>query len=121
MFDSFKLCTNVRLLPVSVCIYLFHSSVCCQLLKAWGAHVTVTCSQNAEGLVRGLGADEVVDYTAGDAAEQLEMMEKYVLLPRKATRLSNDTVHYAKLVTLYCVYLKTDQSRIFFTSLRVGL
>lgn len=47
-----------------------------QLLKAWGAHVTVTCSQNAEGLVRGLGADEVVDYTAGDAPEQLEMMEK---------------------------------------------
>ncbi|KAG7260556.1 hypothetical protein CRUP_037542 [Coryphaenoides rupestris] len=36
------------------------------LLKAWGAHVTVTCSGNAEGLVRGLGADEVVDYTAGD-------------------------------------------------------
>lgn len=48
-----------------------------QLLKAWGAHVTVTCSQNAEGLVRGLGADEVVDYTAEDAAEQLEMMEKF--------------------------------------------
>uniref|UniRef100_A0A8C4NPB0 NAD(P)H oxidoreductase RTN4IP1, mitochondrial n=1 Tax=Dicentrarchus labrax TaxID=13489 RepID=A0A8C4NPB0_DICLA len=48
-----------------------------QLLKAWGAHVTVTCSQNAEGLVRGLGADEVVDYTAGDAAEQLEMMDKF--------------------------------------------
>ncbi|XP_054474145.1 reticulon-4-interacting protein 1 homolog, mitochondrial-like [Anoplopoma fimbria] len=48
-----------------------------QLLKAWGAHVTVTCSQNAEGLVRGLGADEVVDYTAGDSLEQLEMMEKF--------------------------------------------
>uniref|UniRef100_A0A672IJW0 NAD(P)H oxidoreductase RTN4IP1, mitochondrial n=1 Tax=Salarias fasciatus TaxID=181472 RepID=A0A672IJW0_SALFA len=48
-----------------------------QLLKAWGAHVTVTCSQNAEGLVRGLGADEVVDYTAEDAAEQLETMEKF--------------------------------------------
>ncbi|XP_060907900.1 reticulon-4-interacting protein 1 homolog, mitochondrial-like [Labrus mixtus] len=48
-----------------------------QLLKAWGAHVTVTCSQNAEGLVRGLGADEVVDYTAGDATEQLETMEKF--------------------------------------------
>ncbi|XP_047429381.1 reticulon-4-interacting protein 1 homolog, mitochondrial-like [Mugil cephalus] len=48
-----------------------------QLLKAWGAHVTVTCSHNAEGLVRGLGADEVVDYTAGDAAEQLQTMEKF--------------------------------------------
>lgn len=48
-----------------------------QLLKAWGAHVTVTCSQNAEGLVRGLGAEEVVDYTTGDAAEQLQVMEKF--------------------------------------------
>uniref|UniRef100_A0AAX7SZE6 Enoyl reductase (ER) domain-containing protein n=1 Tax=Astatotilapia calliptera TaxID=8154 RepID=A0AAX7SZE6_ASTCA len=48
-----------------------------QLLKAWGAHVTVTCSQNAVGLVRGLGADEVLDYTAGDVVEQLEMMEKF--------------------------------------------
>ncbi|KAM4713481.1 reticulon-4-interacting protein 1 homolog, mitochondrial-like isoform 2-T2 [Anableps anableps] len=48
-----------------------------ELLKAWGAHVTVTCSQNAEGLVRGLGADEVVDYTAGDVGEQLEVMERF--------------------------------------------
>ncbi|KAL6095876.1 rtn4ip1 [Pungitius sinensis] len=48
-----------------------------QLLKAWGAHVTVTCSQNAEGLVRGLGADEVVDYTAGDSLELLQTMEKF--------------------------------------------
>lgn len=48
-----------------------------QLLKAWGAHVMVTCSQNAVGLVRGLGADEVLDYTAGDVVEQLETMEKF--------------------------------------------
>lgn len=48
-----------------------------QLLKAWGAHVTVTCSQNAEGLVRGLGADEVVDYTSGNVAAQLEYAEKF--------------------------------------------
>uniref|UniRef100_H3D437 NAD(P)H oxidoreductase RTN4IP1, mitochondrial n=1 Tax=Tetraodon nigroviridis TaxID=99883 RepID=H3D437_TETNG len=48
-----------------------------QLLKAWGAHVTVTCSQNAEGLVRGLGADQVVNYSAGDVAEQLESMERF--------------------------------------------
>lgn len=48
-----------------------------QLLKAWGAHVTVTCSQNAVGLVRGLGADEVLDYTAGDVVERLETMEKF--------------------------------------------
>ncbi|XP_068610220.1 reticulon-4-interacting protein 1 homolog, mitochondrial-like [Brachionichthys hirsutus] len=48
-----------------------------QLLKAWGAHVTVTCSQNAEALVRGLGADEVVDHAAGGEAQQLEAMGKF--------------------------------------------
>ncbi|XP_061843334.1 reticulon-4-interacting protein 1 homolog, mitochondrial-like [Nerophis lumbriciformis] len=51
-----------------------------QLAKAWGAHVTVTCSHNAEGLVRGLGADEVVDYAAEDAADRLEMMERFDLV-----------------------------------------
>lgn len=61
-----------------MCSFLF--SACWQLLKAWGAHVTVTCSQNAEGLVRGLGADQVVNYSAGDVAEQLESMERCVLL-----------------------------------------
>lgn len=58
---------------MSVCVCVF---LCRQLLKAWGAHVTVTCSQNAEGLVRGLGADEVVNYLAEDAEEHLETMEK---------------------------------------------
>ncbi|XP_057678703.1 reticulon-4-interacting protein 1 homolog, mitochondrial-like isoform X1 [Corythoichthys intestinalis] len=52
-------------------------TIAIQLAKAWGAHITVTCSQNAEGLVRGLGADEVVDYTAEDATYQLEMMERF--------------------------------------------
>lgn len=69
-----------KVITVPVCLFLFSSLVCWQLLKAWGDHVTVTCSQNAEGLVRGLGADEVVDYTAGDMAEQLKIMERYVLL-----------------------------------------
>lgn len=45
--------------------------MCVQLLKAWGAHVTVTCSHNAQHLVRALGADCVVDYTAGPVKELL--------------------------------------------------
>lgn len=40
-----------------------------QLLKAWGAHVTVTCSHDAQLLVQALGADCVVDYTAGAPGE----------------------------------------------------
>jgi len=46
------------------------------MLKAWGAHVTVTCSQNAELFVRGLGADHVVDYTAGPVEERLGALAK---------------------------------------------
>ncbi|XP_058468490.1 reticulon-4-interacting protein 1 homolog, mitochondrial-like [Solea solea] len=63
-----------------------------QLLKAWGAHVTVTCSHNAEGLVRGLGADEVVDYTEGDFAEQLETMEKFDVI---LDNIGGDTEEWA--------------------------
>ncbi|KAM3871479.1 NAD(P)H oxidoreductase RTN4IP1, mitochondrial [Diretmus argenteus] len=51
-----------------------------QLLKAWGAHVTVTCSQNAERLVRGLGADHVVDYTAGPVEVPLGALERFDLI-----------------------------------------
>ncbi len=48
------------------------------MVKAWGAHVTVTCSQNAERLVRDLGADDVVDYTAGPVEKQLQTLQKFV-------------------------------------------
>lgn len=37
-----------------------------QLLKAWGCHVATTCSSRNVELVRELGADTVVDYTAAD-------------------------------------------------------
>ena len=47
------------------------------MLKAWGAHVTVTCSQNAERFVRDLGADHVVDYTSGPVEKPLSELEKY--------------------------------------------
>lgn len=51
-----------------------------QMIKAWGAHVTVTCSQKAERLVRDLGADDVVDYTAGPVEKQLQTLEKFDLI-----------------------------------------
>lgn len=53
-----------------------HAIICEQMLKAWRAHVTVTCSQNAEWFVRGLGADYVVDYTTGPVEEPLSALEK---------------------------------------------
>jgi NADPH:quinone reductase-like Zn-dependent oxidoreductase len=41
-------------------------SAAVQIAKALGAHVTATCSQGNVDLVRGLGADEVIDYRATD-------------------------------------------------------
>lgn len=46
-----------------------------QIMKAWGAHVTAVCSQDASELVRRLGADEVVDYTLGSVEEQLKSLK----------------------------------------------
>uniref|UniRef100_A0A3P9NJ03 Reticulon-4-interacting protein 1 homolog, mitochondrial-like n=1 Tax=Poecilia reticulata TaxID=8081 RepID=A0A3P9NJ03_POERE len=100
-----------------------------QLLKAWGAHVTVTCSQNAEGLVRGLGADEAVDYTAGDVAEQLEMMERFDVI---LDNVGGDTEEWAtrllkpwsgaKYVTLVSpLLLNTDSMGLLDGSLHAGL
>lgn len=40
-----------------------------QLAKHIGAHVIVTCSARNVGYVRGLGADEVIDYNAQDFVE----------------------------------------------------
>ncbi|ACM01830.1 NADP-dependent oxidoreductase [Cereibacter sphaeroides] len=62
MFDEAKLCAGQRLLITGASGGV--GSLAVQLAKAKGAHVTaMTSARNAE-FVRGLGADEVVDYTA---------------------------------------------------------
>lgn len=47
-----------------------------QIAKVIGAHVTVTCSAKNVELCRRLGADEVVDYTAGDVVGQLTALRQ---------------------------------------------
>ncbi|XP_056282372.1 reticulon-4-interacting protein 1 homolog, mitochondrial isoform X2 [Pseudoliparis swirei] len=84
-----------------------------QMLKAWGAHVTVTCSQNAELFVRGLGADHVVDYTAGPVEERLGSLAKFDLI---LDNVGGDTERWAltllkpwcgaKFVTLVTPFLQ---------------
>ena len=48
-------------------------------MKAWDAHVTAVCSQDASELVRKLGADDVIDYKSGNVEEQLKSLKPYVL------------------------------------------
>ena len=51
---------------------------CClfQLMKAWGADVTTTCSTDAVELVKSLGADTVIDYRTSDVVKELGKLEK---------------------------------------------
>ncbi|XP_053365153.1 reticulon-4-interacting protein 1 homolog, mitochondrial [Clarias gariepinus] len=88
-----------------------------QLLKSWGAHVTVTCSQNAEGLVRSLGADDVVDYSSGSVEGKLHAQDKFDLV---LDNVGGETEKWAlallkpwsgaKYVTLVTPFLRnTDQ------------
>uniref|UniRef100_A0A8C8D1A7 Enoyl reductase (ER) domain-containing protein n=1 Tax=Oncorhynchus tshawytscha TaxID=74940 RepID=A0A8C8D1A7_ONCTS len=100
-----------------------------QMLKAWGAHVTVTCSQNAERLVRGLGVDHVVDYTAGPVEVPLRALEKFDLV---LDNVGGDTESWAlgllkpwcgaKYVTLVTPFLRnTDRLGIADGMLQTGV
>ena len=48
-----------------------------QLMKAWGADVTTTCSTDAVELVKSLGADTVIDYRTTDVVKELGKLEKW--------------------------------------------
>ncbi|CAN7945804.1 unnamed protein product [Ixodes pacificus] len=48
-----------------------------QLLKAWNASVTTTCSSDAVELLSSLGADYVVDYTSPDFEQQLRQSPRF--------------------------------------------
>ncbi|KAG5265677.1 hypothetical protein AALO_G00245090 [Alosa alosa] len=88
-----------------------------QMLKSWGGHVTATCSGSAEGLVRGLGADAVVDYTAAPVEQQLKDIEKFDLI---LDNIGGDTESWAlgflkpwcgaKYVTLVTPFLQNTDT-----------
>ena len=70
-----------------------------QMAKAWGAHVTGVCSTANVDLVRGLGADAVIDYTKDqvvDLDERYDVILDNVLNhpPRSMIRLlSSDGIY----------------------------
>jgi len=49
-------------------------------LKAWGAHVTTTCSSDAVEKVLELGADIALDYTEHDVMHELQRLHRYSLI-----------------------------------------
>ncbi|XP_061897770.1 reticulon-4-interacting protein 1 homolog, mitochondrial [Entelurus aequoreus] len=88
-----------------------------QMVKAWGAHVTVTCSHNAERLVRQLGADHVVNYTTGPVEVPLAALDKFDLV---LDNIGGDTERWAlnllkpwsgaKYVTLVTPFLQNTDT-----------
>lgn len=78
-----------------------------QVMKAWAAHVTAVCSQDASELVRKLGADDVIDYRSGNMEEQLKSLKPYVLLEQCSHwEVGTKTIDHAGLNGL-----ATSQSR----------
>ncbi|UWQ94022.1 NAD(P)-dependent alcohol dehydrogenase [Rhodobacteraceae bacterium M385] len=53
-------------------------SACVQIAKHLGAHVTAVCSGKNAGLVRSLGADEVIDYTQRDFMAEATLFDAVV-------------------------------------------
>lgn len=48
-----------------------------QLLKAWGAEVTVICSKDAVEMLQNFGADYVLDYRSQDIKMELKQMDRF--------------------------------------------
>lgn len=55
-------------------------TIAVQMMKAENVNITATCSTNAMPLVRRLGADHVIDYTAPNATEQFRGLTFDIIL-----------------------------------------
>lgn len=63
-----------------------------QMAKAIGCHVVVTCSSASFETVKGLGADEVVDYKDGNLTENLSA--KYGSQDKKFDLIFDVSIRY---------------------------
>uniref|UniRef100_A0A2I3GCD6 Enoyl reductase (ER) domain-containing protein n=1 Tax=Nomascus leucogenys TaxID=61853 RepID=A0A2I3GCD6_NOMLE len=48
-----------------------------QVMKAWDAHVTAVCAQDASEFIKKLGADDVIGYKSGSVEEQLKSLKLF--------------------------------------------
>lgn len=55
-------------------------SIAIQLMKAWGANVTSTCSKDAIKLLEKIGTDDIIDYNNEDVAKRIKDKPRYDLI-----------------------------------------
>ncbi|KAM4695227.1 NAD(P)H oxidoreductase RTN4IP1, mitochondrial [Discoglossus pictus] len=68
-----------------------------QLLKAWGAHITAVCSEDAFSLMKDLGSDDVIDYKAASLEAQLKTRELFdVILDNVGGTTENLALQFLK-------------------------
>jgi NADPH:quinone reductase-like Zn-dependent oxidoreductase len=79
-----------------------------QLAKNEGAHVTSVCSSRNFELVKSLGSDQVIDYTAGNADSQLDTY-KYVIDAVGNSKSSQLKEKSKKALTPKGKYISIDQ------------
>ena len=60
-------------------------------MKAWGSHVTATCSSDAVDRVLELGADIALDYTKYDVMHELQQLHRYILILVQNLKFSYQT------------------------------
>lgn len=88
-------------------------TIAVQMMKAENVNVTATCSTSAIPLVKSLGADNVIDYTAPDAAEQFRGLSFDIILdsagqgPEYATKVP---WKFSEYITLYPPLLRNIDS-----------
>ena len=66
-------------------------------MKAWGAHVTSTCSSDAVDRVLELGADIALDYTKHNVMQELQRLHRYILVLSCSVALQLSMVEFLKI------------------------
>lgn len=88
-------------------------TIAVQMMKAENVNITATCSTNAMPLVRRLGADNVIDYTATNATEQFRGLSFDIILDsagQGAEYASKLPWQFSEYITLFPPLLRNIDS-----------